>query len=146
MCNWFCVNDLIIRLAQVLSNVLGVVPWVIDFIVDSGWAQEIVRYLYCYCLMSHYTDFVFIVRTLGKVKTTGIERGTLSAFEDFLCALIRGSFDVTDVLKDNGVISVCQQHQLKDLSTAIAQSDVARRKKISTEKKENREIEKKTKS
>ena len=29
---------------QVLSNVLGVVPWVIDFIVDSGWAQEIVRY------------------------------------------------------------------------------------------------------
>ena len=31
-------------LLQVLSNVLGVVPWVIDFIVDSGWAQEIVRY------------------------------------------------------------------------------------------------------
>ena len=29
-----------------------------------------------------------------------------------------------------------QQHQLKDLSTAIAQSDVARRKKISIEKKE----------
>ena len=29
-----------------------------------------------------------------------------------------------------------QQHQLKDLSTAIAQSDVARRKKISTEKKD----------
>ena len=42
------------------------------------------------------------------MKTSGIERGTLSAFEDFLCALIRGSFDVTDVLKDNGVISVCQ--------------------------------------
>ena len=57
---------------------------------------------------------------------------------------------MTDVLKDNGVISVCQQHQLKDLSTAIAQSDVARRKKISTEKKESRESressEKKTKS
>ena len=95
-----------------------------------------------HCLLSYH----LLIRTLGKVKTTGIERGTLSAFEDFLCALIRGSFDVTDVLKDNGVISVCQQHQLKDLSTAIAQSDVARRKKISTEKKENREIEKKTKS
>ena len=91
------------------------------------------------------------------MKTTGIERGTLSAFEDFLCALIRGSFDVTDVLKDNGVITVCQVfikkefsknwlnlfpfkvHQLKDLSTAIAQSDVARRKKISTEKKDTNE-------
>ena len=31
---------------QVLANVLGVVPWVIDFIVDSGWAQEIVRYIF----------------------------------------------------------------------------------------------------
>ena len=100
-------------------------------------------------LLASYHQHHLIIRTLGKVKTTGIERGTLSAFEDFLCALIRGSFDVTDVLKDNGVISVCQQHQLKDLSTAIAQSDVARRKKISTEKKECREresCEKKNKS
>ena len=48
------------------------------------------------------------IRTLGKVRTTGIERGTLSAFEDFLCALIRGSTDVNEVLKDNGVIIVCQ--------------------------------------
>ena len=83
------------------------VPWVIDFIVDSGWAQEIVR-----CdILSNYRIQSWIgplFRTLGKVKTTGIERGTLSAFEDFLCALIRGSFDVTDVLKDNGVIIVCQ--------------------------------------
>jgi len=104
---------------QVLSNVLGVVPWVIDFIVDSGWAQE-------------------IVRTLGKVRTSGIERGTLSAFEDFLCALVRGSFDVTEVLKDNGVICICQQHQLKDLSTSIAQSDVARKKKFSAEEKDKK--------
>merc|ERR1711976_936282 len=101
----------------------GVVPWVIDFIVDSGWAQE-------------------IVRTLGKVRTTGIERGTLSAFEDFLSAIVRGSADVNEVLKDNGVIAVCQNHQLKDLATAIAQSDVARKKKLSTEKKEALDIKK----
>lgn len=87
----------------------------------------------------------------------------MAAFEDFLCALIRGSYDVTDVLKDNGVISVCQvnrgrmnkngfecqifqQHQLKDLSTAIAQSDVARRKKLSTDKKDTPKEEKKNNS
>ena len=99
---------------QVLSNVLGVVPWVIDFIVDSGWAQEIVRYqelpLHDIEALAYLRNLNLrhLCRTLGKVKTTGIERGTLSAFEDFLCALIRGSFDVTDVLKDNGVISVCQ--------------------------------------
>jgi len=72
------------------------------------------------------------------VRTSGIERGTLSAFEDFLCALVRGSFDVTEVLKDNGVICICQQHQLKDLSTSIAQSDVARKKKISVEEKDKK--------
>merc|ERR1712142_358016 len=115
--HWNDLIDLWYLGMQALSNVLGVVPWVIDFIVDSGWAQE-------------------IVRTLGKVRTTGIERGTLSAFEDFLCALIRGSTDVNEVLKDNGVIVVCQNHQLKELATAIAQSDVARKKKISIEKKE----------
>ena len=37
--SYVCLNIKI----QVLSNVLAVVPWVIDFIVDSGWAQEIVR-------------------------------------------------------------------------------------------------------
>ena len=90
------------------------------------------------------------------MRTSGIERGTLSAFEDFLCALVRGSFDVTEVLKDNGVICICQvmknsvqlklklilclfqQHQLKDLSTSIAQSDVARKKKFSAEEKDKK--------
>ena len=39
-----------------------------------------------------------------------------------------------------------QQHQLKDLSTAIAQSDVARRKKLSTDKKETSKEDKKANS
>ena len=39
--NISCDSSLLIF--EVLSNVLGVIPWVIDFIVDSGWAQEIVR-------------------------------------------------------------------------------------------------------
>jgi len=43
--HWNDLIDLWYLGMQVLSNVLGVVPWVIDFIVDSGWAQEIVRYL-----------------------------------------------------------------------------------------------------
>jgi len=93
--------------------------------VDSGWAQE-------------------IVRTLGKVRTSGVERGTLSAFEDFLCALVKGSQDVSEVLKDNGVVQICQSHQLKELSSAICASDSARKKKISLEKKE-KEGEKKEK-
>ena len=98
---------------QVLSNVLAVVPWVIDFIVDSGWAQEIVRFhlsisivlsttstlhwlvnpvlgLACELAGKHNCDWMWF-RTLGKVRTSGVERGTLSAFEDFLCALVKVS-------------------------------------------------------
>ena len=42
--HWNDLIDLWFLGMQVLSNVLQQVPWVIDFIVDSGWAQEIVRY------------------------------------------------------------------------------------------------------
>jgi len=109
---------------QVLSNVLSVVPWVCDFIVDSGWAQE-------------------ILRCLGKVRTSRVERGTLQAFEDFLCALVKGSGDVTEILKDAGVIIVCQQHQLKELSAAMATA--RQRKKISQEKRQETEKRKSSK-
>lgn len=110
---------------QVLSNVLSVVPWVSDFIVDSGWAQE-------------------ILRCLGKVRTSRVERGTLQAFEDFLCALVRGSNDVTEILKDSGVILVCKQHQLKELSAEIA--TMRQKKKVSVEKRQEAEKEKRKSS
>jgi len=110
---------------QVLSNVLSVVPWVSDFIVDSGWAQE-------------------ILRCLGKVRTSRVERGTLQAFEDFLCALVRGSNDVTEILKDSGVILVCKQHQLKELSAEIA--TMRQKKKVSMEKRQEAEKEKRKSS
>ena len=41
-------------------------------------------------LDQHYCDWA-LCRTLGKVRTSGVERGTLSAFEDFLCALVKVS-------------------------------------------------------
>ena len=53
------------------------------------------------CMMAIITMFVVLIillimidilcwcRTLGKVRTSGVERGTLSAFEDFLCALVK---------------------------------------------------------
>ena len=47
---------------------------------------------------------------------------------------------------DSNCVKFLQVHQLKDLSTAIAQSDVARRKKISTEKKDSTTSDKKNKS
>ncbi|XP_023331282.1 neurochondrin homolog [Eurytemora carolleeae] len=98
--HWNDLIDLWYLGMQVLSNVLQTVPWLTDFIVDSGWAQE-------------------IVRTLGKVRPSRVERGTLSAFEDFLSALVRGNSEVAAVLKENGVINVCQLHKMKELSSVL---------------------------
>merc|ERR1711997_20410 len=112
---WNDLIDLWFLGMQVLSNVLQQVPWVIDFIVDSGWAQE-------------------IVRTLGKVRTSGIDRTTLSALEDFLCQLVRGSPDVNDILKENEVISVCQTHQMKELAAVVSLAGLTRQKKTSADK------------
>ena len=53
-------------------------------------------------------DIIIVFRTLGKVRPSRIERGTLSAFEDFLSALVRGNSEVAAVLKENGVMNVCQ--------------------------------------
>jgi len=111
--HWNDLIDLWYLGMQVLSNVLQTVTWLTDFIVDSGWAQE-------------------IVRTLGKIRpVSGIERGTLSAFEDFLSALVRGSPDVAAVLKENGISSVCQIHKLRELSGVL--EGVAKAKKATPE-------------
>lgn len=114
--HWNDLIDLWYLGMQVLSNVMPVLPWLSDFIVDSGWAQE-------------------IVRTLFKVRPkTGIERGTLSAFEDFLTSLIRTSPEVAIVLHENGINHVCKMHRMKEL-TATLNSEISS-KKSSSDKEE----------
>ena len=51
------------------------------------------------------------------MRTTGIERGTLSAFEDFLSALVKGSPELVTLLKEDGILTVCQVVDNKDLVT-----------------------------
>merc|ERR1712110_793913 len=75
--HWNDLIDLWYLGMQVLANVLGVVPWVIDFIVDSGWAQE-------------------IVRTLGKVRTSGVEPGTPAEGAEFSHLCLRLSEEEED--------------------------------------------------
>jgi hypothetical protein len=69
--------------------------------------------------MRHFLKMIFVLqirknlclqslRTLGKVRTSGIERGTLSAFEDLLSAMVRGSAGLVTLLKEDGIITVCQ--------------------------------------
>ena len=79
------------------------IPWVAEFIMESGWPQE-------------------VIRTMNKVRRGGIvSSSTKTSLEELLCALIKtGNKDVHDEFRKCGVIAVCQTHQLKDLATLIS--------------------------
>ena len=70
--------------------------------MESGWAQE-------------------IVKTLSKVKKDGLESSFLSAYEDFLCSIIKSNDNVvSEDLLNAGLIDVCHRHKLKDLALQIS--------------------------
>ena len=72
------------------------------------------------------------------IKTEPLNYGSLEASRKIMDSSIIGFLSLENF--------TFQQHQLKDLSTAIAQSDVARRKKLSTDKKETSKEDKKANS
>jgi hypothetical protein len=70
--------------------------------MESGWAHE-------------------IVKTLSKVKKDGLESSVQSAYEDFLCSLIKSAGNVvSEELINAGLIGVCHTHRLKDLALQIS--------------------------
>ena len=76
--------------------------WIGDFVMESGWAVE-------------------IVKTLAKVRRDGLESSVLSAYEDFLCSIIKSSGNVvSEDLLNAGLIDVCHTHKLKDLALQIS--------------------------
>ncbi len=87
------------------------IPWIVEFIMESGWGCE-------------------IVKTLDKVRPGRIDSSTVSALEDMLVCLVKASDVVAEKSKkknndrlelvEAGIIGVCQKHKLKDLATAIA--------------------------
>ena len=86
-------------------------PWISEFIVESGWAQE-------------------IIMNLTKVRRGGLDMGVKAAFDDLLSSLIvSGGPEVMEEFKKCGVIQVCQTHMLKELARAIAASAMKNSKK-----------------
>ena len=70
--------------------------------MESGWAHE-------------------VVKTLSKVRKDGLEDSVQSAYEDFLCSLIKSNGNVvSDELVKAGLITVCHTHRLKDLALQIS--------------------------
>nr|CAG4641500.1 EOG090X0266 [Eurycercus lamellatus] len=59
---------------QGLSNVMSKLDWIVEFIVDSGWPQE-------------------MMKSLSRIVAGAIDANTRTAYEDFLCCLVRAKPD-----------------------------------------------------
>jgi len=96
---------------QVLCSLLKQLPWIAEFIMESGWAQE-------------------IISDLSKVRRGGLEIGVKAAFDDLLSSLVAsGGQDVIEEFQKCGAIQVCQTHTLKELARAVANEAVKNRQK-----------------
>ena len=86
-------------------------PWISEFIMESGWAQE-------------------IIADLSKVRRGGLNIGVRAAFDDLLSSLvISQGQEVIDEFKKCGEIQICQTHMLKELARSIASANAKKDKK-----------------
>lgn len=81
---------------QTMAGVLQVIPWLSQFTIESGWAEE-------------------IIETLKKVKIGSLQLNVKSAFEDLLCHLVQADKNVAAVLKKCGALTVCRNHRMMEL-------------------------------
>ncbi|XP_076657130.1 neurochondrin [Halictus rubicundus] len=93
---WMEIMELWFLGMQTMAGVLKVVPWLSQFALESGWAEE-------------------IIETLKKVKIGSLQPNVKSAFEDLLCHLVKADKNVASVLKKCGALTVCRNHRMMEL-------------------------------
>ncbi|KAG7204137.1 hypothetical protein KM043_001984 [Ampulex compressa] len=93
---WIEIMELWFLGMQTMAGVLQVIPWLSQFTIESGWAEE-------------------IIETLKKVKIGGLQPNVKSAFEDLLCHLVKADQSVAAVLKKCGALTVCRNHRMMEL-------------------------------
>lgn len=82
---------------QGLSNVMDKLDWIVEFIVDSGWPQE-------------------IMKSLSRIVAGAIDANTRTAYEDFLCCLLRAQpAKLKPIILENRGRHTCRTHSLKQL-------------------------------
>lgn len=93
---WMDLMELWFLGMQTISVVLTHIPWISEFIVETGWAQG-------------------MVETLRKVRVGSLPPNTRHAYEDFLLHLAKTNSAVVPVLKDLDIITVCRNHLFMEL-------------------------------
>ena len=82
---------------QGLSNVMSKLDWIVEFIVDSGWPHE-------------------MMKSLSRIVAGAIDANTRTAYEDFLCCLLRAQpAKVKAVVLENRGRHTCRTHSMKQL-------------------------------
>ncbi|XP_076638215.1 neurochondrin [Colletes latitarsis] len=97
---WMEIMELWFLGMQTMAGVLQVVPWLSQFTLESGWAEE-------------------MVETLKKVKIGSLQPNVKCAFEDFLCHLVKADENIASVLKKCGVLTVCRNHRMMELGKQL---------------------------
>ncbi|XP_050316402.1 neurochondrin homolog [Anthonomus grandis grandis] len=98
--HWLEMTELWFLGMQTLAGILSQIPWISDFIVESGWAEG-------------------IIQLLRKVKIGTLPPNVKSAFEDLLCHLVDANESVIDVLKKAEALRVCRNHRLMELGKKL---------------------------
>lgn len=98
--HWMELMELWFLGMQTMAGVLQVIPWLSQFTVESGWAED-------------------IIETLKRVKIGGLEPNVKSAFEDLLCHLAKADDSVAPVLKKSGALVVCRNHRMMELGKRL---------------------------
>lgn len=93
---WMEIMELWFLGMQTMAGVLKVVPWLSQFAIESGWAEE-------------------IVVTFKKVRTGNLQPNVKFAFEDLLCHLVKADQNVASVLKNCGALTICRKHRMMEL-------------------------------
>lgn len=97
---WMQLMELWFLGMQTMSGVLAQIPWISEFAIESGWAED-------------------IIQTLRKVKIGTLQPNVKSAYEDFLCHLVDANESVVEVLKKAEALRVCRNHRLMELGKKL---------------------------
>ena len=98
--NWDELGDLWFVGMSTLTTLISRIPWITEFIKESGWLQD-------------------IVRTLAGISVVGIEASILSAYNEFLCSLLQQDKTVKTIILDNDGKTLCKTHKLLQLQSMI---------------------------
>lgn len=98
--SWMELQELWFLGMQNLSGILTLVPWISEFAIESGWAED-------------------IISMLVKIKPGSLPTNVKYAYEDLLCRLIDANSDLISTLKKKNALTACRGHKFMELGKKL---------------------------